>query len=162
MNWPTNTPAQIMPEISRIIQTPEDVLALERLIGNKALPFTVVIRDGKHRTNKQNKLQRMWMTEAAEQLQDQTAEDYRGYCKAHFGLPILINENAKFAEAYERDIRPLPYEMKLRLMKAPFDFGVTRLMTTKQKKAYLDAVYYHLTGLGVKLTGPEGRNEPND
>lgn len=130
-------------------------MALQSLIKNKAMPFTVAIKDGKHRTNPQNRLQHMWMKEAADQLQDQSAEDYRGYCKAHFGLPILINENAEFAAAYETDIRSLPYEMKMRLMKAPFDFGVTRLMTTKQKKAYLDAVQHFLTGRGVKLTDPE-------
>ena len=141
--------------LSRIIKTPDDLDSLTALLSNKAMPFTVAIRDGLHRTNNQNRLQHMWFKEAAEQLNDQTAEDYRGYCKAHFGLPILIHENAEFAAAYETDIRPLSYELKLRLIKAPFDFGVTRLMTTKQKTAYLDAVHNFLTGRGVILTNPE-------
>lgn len=146
-----------MTQTSRIIQTPEDLESLTALLSNRAMPFTVAIKDGKHRTNNQNRLQHMWMAEASDQLKDQTAEDYRGYCKAHFGLPILIHENAEFAAAYETDIRPLSYELKLRLMKAPFDFGVTRLMTTKQKKAYLDAVHTFLTSRGVLLTEPEER-----
>ncbi len=142
---------------SRIIENQTDMESLVALLRGRAQPYTVAIKDGKHRTNPQNRLQRLWVKEAAEQLQDQTAEEYRGYCKAHFGLPILINENPEFAAAYETDIRPLSYELKIRLMSAPFDFGVTRLMNTKQKTAYLDAVWHHFTNLGVKLTDPKGR-----
>ena len=40
-------------------------------------------------------------------------------------------------------------------MAEPFDFPVTRLMTVKQHKRYLDAIYVHYTGLGFGLTDPE-------
>ncbi len=97
------------------------------------------------------------MQEAADQLQDQTSEAYRAYCKLHFGVPILRNAHDVFAEKYDRLIKPLPYNVKLEYMAEPIGFPVTSLMTTKQKKQYLDAVQIHLTGLGVLLTNPEDR-----
>jgi len=39
----------------------------------------------------------------------------------------------------------------------PFDFGVTRQMTSPQKRKYLDAVHSHFTRLGVVLTEPEDK-----
>ena len=40
-------------------------------------------------------------------------------------------------------------------MAVPIDLPVTRIMKTGQKKRYLDDVYDHFTGLGVRLTDPE-------
>lgn len=107
------------------------------------------------RTAAQNRLQHKWHLEAAQQLRDESAEDKRAYCKAHFGLPILLAEDEKFRAEYDRVMRPLPYETKLALMKAPFDLPVTRLMTVEQKCRYLDAVQAHYTSQGVRLTLPE-------
>ncbi len=109
------------------------------------------------RTVEQNRLQRLWMLEAQEQG-DMTAEEYRGYCKLHFGVPIMRAENEAFRELYDRYVRHLPYEAKMAFMMVPFDFAVTRDMDTNQKKRYLDHVYMHLTGLGFKLTEPKQRN----
>lgn len=121
------------------------------------MPFTVAIKAGKHRTNSQNSLQRKWMVEASDQLQDETAEEKRGFCKLHFGVPILRNADDSFCEEYDRVIKPLPYEHKLRLMMVPFDFRVTSLMNTKQKTQYLDAVANHFREQGVQLTMPDDR-----
>lgn len=104
------------------------------------------------RSDKQNRLQRKWLLEAAEQLKEYTPEEYRAYCKLHFGVPILRNENDKFRELYDRVVRPLSYEIKLEIMSIPIDFPVTRLMDKDQKKRCLDAIYQHFTGLGVFLT----------
>lgn len=93
--------------------------------------------------------------EAAEQLQDETAEEKRAYCKLHFGIPILRAESDDFRDTYDRIIRPMSYEQKLELMAAPIDFPVTRIMTVKQKTQFLDAVFGHYTSLGVQLTMPE-------
>ena len=79
---------------------------------------------GAPRSIEQNKLQRMWMNELEEQG-DMRAEEYRGYCKLHFGIPILRAENEVFCEKYDRLIRPLDYEVKIEYMMAPFDFPVT-------------------------------------
>lgn len=140
---------------TRVLQSAADRdLAIDWLKSFK-LPCTVNITKGKNRTNEQNKLQRLWLREAAEQLGEDTPEGYRAYCKLHFGVPILRGENEEFREAYDRIIRPHSYEDKLTMMALPLDFPVTRLMKTGQKKRYLDDVWIHFTNLGVKLTEPK-------
>lgn len=113
-------------------------------------------RHGKQRTLKQNNLQRLWLGEAAKQG-DQTAEEYRAYCKLHFGVPIMRQQSEVFREKYDRIIKPLDYEQKLELMMVPFDFPVTRLMDTANEGKYLDKVYQFFTGIGFVLTDPESK-----
>jgi hypothetical protein len=117
--------------------------------------ITVTLHKGKQqmRSVKQNRLQRRWMWEA-EQQGDQTAEEYRGYCKLTFGVPIMC-ESEEYLEVYDRIIGPLSYEHKLEMMRLPLDYAVTRLMKTGQKKRYLYDVWMHFTGLGFKLTKPK-------
>ncbi|MFG6591247.1 hypothetical protein [Sulfitobacter sp. 1A12157] len=142
---------------TRTVTNQQQLDSLIALLSERKQPFTVSITQGKKRSEDQNRTQRMWMLEAAEQLGTDTAEGFRGYAKLHFGIPILRAENEHFAAEYDAVIRPLPYEQKLRLMMVPFDFGVTRQMTTKQKTQYLDAVAAHFRGLGVVLTQPEDK-----
>lgn len=104
------------------------------------------------RSDRQNRLQRKWLMEATEQLGEYTTEQYRAYCKLHFGVPILRNSSEKFRESYDRIVGPLSYELKLEIMSIPIDFPVTRLMDKRQKKEYLDAIYQHFSGLGAFLT----------
>lgn len=113
-------------------------------------------KSNRHRTMEQNRLQHLWHMEASTQLKDESAEDKRAYCKLHFGVPILRAESDDFRAQYDQIIRPLAYEQKLGLMKAPIDFPVSRLMTVEQTTRYLDAVWNHYTSLGVRLTQPEG------
>lgn len=120
------------------------------------MPFTADIQSGKKRSIDQNKLQRMWVMEIAEQL-GETAEYWRAYCKLHFGVPVMRAENELFAAKYDEYIRPLPYETKLAFMAVPLDFPVTRIMNTKQKTAYLDAINRHFAEQGVTLTQPDMR-----
>ena len=145
----------------RIVETEYDREMLLRFIKNQKLPFTASIVAGKHRTTDQNRLQRLWVKEVAEQMPGsyESVEHVRGYCKLHFGVPILRNENEAFCAEYDAIVRPLPYEHKLKLMMVPFDFGVTRIMTTRQKTAYLDTVHRHFTEQGVVLTAPEERRQ---
>lgn len=140
----------------RIVETERDRKMLIRFIENQKPPFTASIVAGKHRSTEQNKLQRLWVKEVAEQMPGsfESAEHVRGYCKLHFGIPILREENEAFCKQYDELIRPLLYEQKLKLMMVPFDFGVTRIMNTKQKTAYLDAVWKHFSEQGVILTDP--------
>jgi hypothetical protein len=108
------------------------------------------------RSVEQNKLQRLWLKEAQEQG-DQTAEEYRGYCKLHFGVPIMRRDSEEFCEVYDRLIRPRPYEEKLELMMIPMDLPVTRIMDTKQKAEYLSMMCKHFAGeCGFRLTDPGG------
>lgn len=141
---------------SHVCRTPEDMERLSRILAARKLPITVSIATGAQRTTEQNNLQRKWVVEAAEQLGDRTPEDVRGYCKLHFGVPIVRREHAEFRDRYDRIIKPLPYELKLECMKEPLDLPVTRLMTTKQKTEYLDAVFKDLSEQGVILTLPDG------
>jgi len=141
---------------SHIIEMKQDLRDLFRLLDNRELPITVNVKKGKDRTLESNKLQRMWMNEAQEQG-DQTAEEYRAYCKLHIGVPILRNENDEFRAAYDEVIRPLPYELKLKAMMIPLDFPVSRLMTTKQYSQYTKGIQDHFAGLGFKLTEPNDR-----
>lgn len=135
------------------IKTEHDRSQIIKVINNRDIPCTVSITKGAPRSIEQNKLQRKWLLEAEEQG-DMTSEEYRGWCKAHLGVPILLAENEEFAEKYTRLIRPMLYEDKIELMMSPMDFPVTRIMTTKQKSKYLDAMYNHFTGLGFRLTEP--------
>ena len=139
---------------TRFLETDADRRTLIRFLEAQPLPLTVTVGKGGKRTLKQNKLQRLWMGEIAEQLGDQTAEEVRGYAKLTIGVPILRAENEEFREAYDATVRPLPYELKLKLMMEPFDFAVTRKMTTKQATAYLDGVHRHFSEKGIVLTDP--------
>lgn len=143
-----------MATVNRIIETEHDRKQFMRFLEGRKLPLTVSMVDGKHRTNDQNRLQRLWVNEIAEQLGDQTPEEVRGYCKLKFGVPILRAENEVFRISYDKIIKPLPYEYKLEMMMEPHDYGVTRIMTTRQKTAYLDHLYRYFTAQGLELTNP--------
>ena len=138
----------------RFLETEADRRMLIRFIEGQPLPLTVAITKGGKRSLKQNKLQRLWLNEIAEQLGDQTPEEVRGYCKLTIGVPILRAEHEGFRERYDAILRPLPYEQKLALMMEPLDFPISRLMTTKQATAYLDGIHRHFSEKGVALTDP--------
>ena len=140
---------------TRVLKTEDDRDRYKRLVDTYKLPCTVSVVKGQKRSDKQNRTQRLWYNEAAEQLADETAEEKRAYCKLHFGVPILRNEVDAYQEAYDRIVRPLEYEQKLEIMAVPLDFHVTRIMTTSQHKKFLDAVWNHFRGQGVDLSDPE-------
>ena len=146
-------------KIKRWIKSEDDLKALKLLISNMQGPFTLTIEKGirEKRSTDQNRLQRLWVNEA-EQQGDMTAEEYRAYCKLHFGVPMLRNENDTFAELYDSKIRdrvpPYSYEQKLEFMAIPWDMHVTRLMTIKQHDKYLNMMHDHFTSLGMILTIP--------
>ena len=142
----------------RFIKTEQDKTALIAFIQHSDKPMTVSIEKGiiGKRSLEQNKLQRLWINELAEQG-DMTAEEYRAFCKLHFGVPILRNEDERFREVYDEKIKNrYDYATKLEFMAEPNDFPVTRRMTVKQHRQYLDAIYVHFTGLGFYLTDPMG------
>jgi len=141
---------------TRVLLNVGDRKQFVSLLESYKFPCTVNVTKGKDRSIEQNKLQRLWVREIAEQLGDDTVEGYRAYCKLHFGVPIM-REHDDFCDAYDKHVRPLSYETKLALMAAPLDFPVTRLMTTKEMTLYLDIVYQTFTGRGVRLTVPQDR-----
>lgn len=139
---------------TRSVETEHERVMLIRFIEGQKLPFVAELTPGKHRTVAQNKLQRRWMTEISEQLGDRTAEEVRAYCKLTIGVPILRAENDHFREKYDAVVRPLSYEQKLAIMSEPLDMPITRIMTTKQKTLYLDAIFQHFSEKGIVLTIP--------
>lgn len=115
------------------------------------------VRPLKHsRSYEQNRLQWLWYKEASLQG-DMTPQEYRAYCKAHFGVPILRAEDEEFRAVYDKVIRPLDYADKLELMREPIDFPVTSRMTVAQMTEYLNQVHGHFRGLGFELTEPAER-----
>lgn len=144
--------------VTRVISNEADLTLLVQYLRARKRPYTVDIVAGKHRTNEQNHLQRLWLNEAAEQLGDHTAEELRGICKLQFGVPILRAENTEFREKYDQHVKPLPYEQKLAFMMEPLDFPVTRLMSTGQKTRYLEAIQKHFLEQGVALTEPKPKH----
>ncbi len=139
---------------TRFVETEQDRATLIRYIEQQKLPFAASMTRGSKRTLKQNKLQRQWLNEIAEQMDDHTPEEVRGMCKLMFGVPILRAENDAFCALYDKHVKALPYEQKIALMMEPFDFAVSRLMTTRQHTNYLDAMHRHFSALGFALTDP--------
>lgn len=135
------------------VKTEHDRHHLIARLSAMPLPFTASLTKGVSRSSEQNALQRKWLIEAQEQG-DQTAEEYRGFCKLHFGVPIMRSESDEFRDVYDRLIRPRSYDEKLELMMVPMDLPVTRIMTTKQKTAYLDMMFKHFSEIGICLTVP--------
>src|SRR3990167_3780853 len=140
---------------TRVITSPFDMDRLLLFLSQQKIPFTVEITKGAHRSVAQNKLQRLWLNEVAEQLGDRTPEEVRGYCKLILGVPILRAENETFRERYDAIVRPLPYEAKLAIMMEPLDMPVTRLMSTDQTTRFLDAMHRQWAEQGLVLTDPD-------
>jgi hypothetical protein len=144
-----------MTTINRTIETEQDRTMAARLIEARAVPFTFTLTDGKHRTTAQNKLQRLWMNEIAEQKGDMKPEEVRAYCKLTIGVPILRAQNEAFRIRYDEVVKPLPYEQKIAFMSEPLDLPITRIMTTRQKTEYLDGIIRHFAEQGIVLTMPD-------
>ena len=142
---------------TRIVETEQSRDMLLRFIEAQKLPFTASITEGKHRSTLQNKLQRKWVSEIAEQMPGsfESAEHVRGHCKLHYGVPILREDNEAFRVKYDRILKPLAYEEKIQLMMEPISLPVTSIMNTKQKKRYLDEIWRAFSEQGVILTDPE-------
>lgn len=149
-----------MTTVNHTIETEYDREMASKLIEVRAVPFTLTLTDGKHRTTAQNKLQHMWMAEIAQQRGDMTPDEARAYCKLTIGVPLLREENEAFRLKYDEVVRPLPYEQKLAIMMEPLDLPVTRLMTTKQKTEYLDRISRHFGEQGIILTMPDDLRQP--
>jgi len=62
-----------MVTVNRQINNAADKTMALRFIEDRPIPFTMTVTDGKHRTTKQNKLSRWWITEIAHQRDGTTA-----------------------------------------------------------------------------------------
>ncbi|MBJ2182223.1 hypothetical protein JC795_28990 [Pseudomonas veronii] len=120
--------------------------------------FVVVsLRPGKDRTLDQNALWFAMYRRISEMTQIGDAADARRYCKLHFGVQILLNEDAGFQAEWYRVMRHLPYETKLAMMGechlfGPDGFLVTSLFNRAQGVQYTDRMANYFTGHGVVFT----------
>ena len=103
------------------------------------------------RSSEQNRMQFQWFRDLEKQG-DQTASQYRGYCKLCIGVPILRQVDEEFREVYDKIIRPLDYPDKLALMVEPIDLPVTSRMDVKTMTRYLDEIVKHFSQEGFQLT----------
>lgn len=138
----------------RVVETEYDLKMLIECISEYPKPFVCSLTKGSKRSVEQNKLQRLWIKQIAEQMHD-TPEEVRGFCKLVYGVPILRVESEAFRIKYDEILKPLGYEQKIALMMEPLNLPVTRIMTTKQKTNYLDAIYRNFTEAGLTLTQPD-------
>lgn len=134
----------------------EAITALNTMYRDKK--FVVVsLRPGKDRTLDQNALWFAMYKRISEMTQIGDPADARRYCKLHFGVQILLNEDSGFQAAWYRVMRHLPYEEKLALMGehklfGPDGFPVTSLFNRAQGIQYTDRMAAYFTGQGVVFT----------
>ena len=140
---------------SRVIRSDADRDRLNTFLDGQKMPYTVEVARGARRSDEQNRLQWLLLNEIAPQLQDQTVEQVRGFCKLTIGVPILRAENEIFRAVYDEAIRHLPYDSKIKLMMEPLDWSVTRKMSMSQFTRYLDGIYQYFSEQGLVLTQPK-------
>ncbi len=138
--------------VERILSTPDDLDAWFRYLSGRTLPITVSSVDGRDRSGQQNRLQFLWAREAADQFGDRTPDEVRHDWKLRHGIPILREENADFQATYDRIIRPLTYEQKVKAMAI---IEVSSLFKVRQMVRYLDAIQRECAEQGIKLTDPD-------
>lgn len=137
-----------------IIEQETERKALIEGLSKAKLPLSVQVQQGRHRTSAQNRLMNKWYREIATQWYE-TPEYVRGYCKLHFGIPLLREGNEIFKEKYDAVLKNKTYEDKLALMQFPFELPVTSLMSVKQHKEYLDRMSQFFIEKGFELTEPD-------
>lgn len=137
-----------------VVRNEQDKRQVMANIDSREKDFTVTIRNGIDRSKAQHRLQWQWYQDAEAQG-DMTAQEYRGFCKLHFGIGILKAADETFAIEYDRLVKWRPYEEKLLMMMEPFNFQVTSLMKVPEMRQYLDAVWNHFHSIGIQLTDPD-------
>lgn len=138
---------------SRIVRTTEDFDELVRLLVGLKLPLTISWVKGADRSSEQNRTMWMWANEAAEQLQDREAADVQAEWKLTIGIPILRSDDADFRESYDKTVKGLSYEDKIKIMR-DLDFPVTRLMKVRQMCRFMNEVQRQCLESGISLTEP--------
>lgn len=136
----------------RIISTEADRQDFLTFVGGVSLPVTFEWAPGRDRSLEQNRLQFLWAREASEQRGDTTPDEVRCDWKLRHGVPIMREDSPDFRDTYDRLIKPLTYEQKLKAMQL---IEVTSLMKVKQMIQYLDTVQRECAEQGIKLTDPD-------
>ena len=141
MDWIVNSEASLQSFIGDI---------RESFRKDKFLRITAKI--GKARSLDQNSISHVWYAQMARELREDDELGWKGYCKLHFGVPILRTEDQEFREFYDRALKVLTYEQKLAAMKF---VPVTSEMTKPQLTKYLEAMQEGMAQQGVILDFPK-------
>lgn len=138
--------------ITNEFQRNQAILDLNALDLTKEWAMTLKLY--KHsRSLDQNALMHTWFALIAATEREYTAAQVKGYCKLHFGVPILRGD-ADFCGVYDKIIKPLTYEAKIMLMSHPDLMPITSLMKTDQLSLMLEEMQQHYAGR-VDLRFPE-------
>lgn len=138
---------------ARIIRNAEDMDQLIKLFLSLKMPLTVSWQTGADRSHEQNALMWIWAGEVATQLQDREAADVQAEWKLTIGIPILRADDPEFREAYDKTVRGLTYEDKIKVMR-DLEFPVTRLMKVRQMCRFMNEVQRRCAEAGIVLTEP--------
>ena len=98
-----------------------------------------------------NSLQFHWYVELQTQG-DQTASEYRNYCKYHFGLALRAANDDYFAEKMREIMRSNVYEDRLKIMEF---IDVTSTFNRETMSKYLTEIKNHYEPKGYVLTSSE-------
>jgi len=106
------------------------------------------------RSLQQNDLSHAWYAELDKNFfLDERRGHARNYCKLHFGVPILRQEDAVFRDLYDKSIKPvLSYEEKIAAMKI---LPVTSRMSRPQKNEYLTIMQQYFAEQSFVLSVPK-------
>jgi hypothetical protein len=137
----------------RKIENEKDRADFTRFLGNLQMPFTVEWSVGRDRSLDQNKLQWMWATEAGHQV-GLTAAEQQAQWKLVHGVPILREDSATFRETYDRHLKHLPHEEKVRIIR-DLDLPITSAMNVGQMVRFLDAIEAECRRNGIEITQPD-------
>lgn len=138
---------------ARIIRNAEDMDTLIKLFLGLKMPVTISWQAGADRSHEQNALMWIWAGEVAEQLQDREAADVQAEWKLTIGIPILRADDQDFRESYDKTVRGLSYEDKIKIMR-DLEFPVTRLMKVRQMCRFMNEVQRRSLEAGFQLTEP--------
>jgi len=117
--------------------------------------YMTIRKYSRDRSLEMNALSHVWYAQLAAKVKEDTAAGYKGFCKLHFGVPIL-REDPEFSELYDRVFKPMSYPTKIEIMTKPGLFDVTSLMKVDQMTLYMEHIQAHFADK-IELRWP---NEP--
>jgi hypothetical protein len=113
--------------------------------------FLSIKVDHQKRSIISNSLQFHWYTELQQQG-DNTAPQYRNYCKYHFGCPLRAAQDEYFAKTLRDIFMRYTYEERIDMMSF---IDVTSTFDRPTMSEYLFAIKMHYGPLGFVLTNAE-------
>jgi hypothetical protein len=118
-----------------------------RLSGKR--PVVALVPES--RSLDQNSLIYALYQQIAAQKPDSAIVDIRREAKLHYGVPILRAHSEEFRYVYDKAIKPLEYEFKLRAMDW---LPVTSKMAKAQATEFIDTVIREYSQQGLCLVHP--------